>query len=268
MLPKLMSHSSLPTINWRSIPKSGLQFFCVLVLFTVIYYLTKVAVDPTGMGGPMNFNIHIPIVMLWVTLMSLLFLDVGTRFLPFSKVFWGILIAFIIGLPLHFQLIQTPYDCMGVGCGYNDSEAPADTIQYLLLFWLVLWFFLCPIYEWGIENHNPVNRRKRVLYSLIAAVSLSLLAFIYNAVYSGSNEIFHFLMLIGIFPATIIFQIILGSHVIGYFEIASYYLVLTAISFILIYLASIQGRHRWFFTILYGIFWFLNGDRILRFLYS
>lgn len=255
--------------------KDILRAECLVVILEIGYFLTKSAVAVSSGGGPLAMAPAPRIlVTLVIPIFSLLVLDLASVPLKFSKITIGLLLAASIFTALHLQLIATPYDCTSNGCGYEDGEFPADSIQVLALFWLVNWLIAAPFVDKFWADKSAPNLKRNLKYSLIIAVPAVVLgSLIY--MFMGQSQVVGFVMAIISMPFTILHGLMIevfgmhGSSPLGYVEWLGLIVPIQAATLAgALFLASLQSRPRWIFTAILGIIWLLCGDTILTYFYA
>lgn len=263
--------------NWPGsiTAKDILRIECLIVILGIGYFLTRSAVAVSSLGGALAMGPSPRILMtLAIPILSLVVLDLGSRVLRFSKITTGVLLAATIFTALHLQLLTTPYDCNSNGCGYDDGESPADSAQFLALFWLVIWLTTAPLVDKFWADKRAPNLIRNLKYSMIIAVPAVVLgSLIY--VHMGQSPVVGFLMVFVSLPATILFGVMVelfGSHGSSPLSLLGWLCVVVPLQAATLggalFLASFQSRARWVFTILLGIIWLLCGDTILTCLYA
>jgi hypothetical protein len=255
--------------RWLQVALLSLRVLTLFILLLGVSVLTGISVKPVPMAGGWSFFPPVERFSIFlVAVLSLFALDCGAILLKISKIPLGIALAASIVIPLHFQLSVTPYDCHGYDCGLLDGILTADTFFYLSLFWLALWFLLCPGYQGLVGDNRSINHWKYLFYSMGASALITLLVSSYYCLISNGTEpdlIKGFLFFMPTMAAANL------SSIAGIFSLVEGSLLLliqVVLVGLLLYILAVQGRCRLIFTLVLSIFWSFCGDKIIRILYA
>ena len=254
----------LGKVSWADCLK-----FCLFIIICVAAsFMTAITIEPIGMIGGFGFGPQVPIPLFLVPLISLYVVDYGEFLAPASKVWRAVSLSIFILGPIHYQLLKTPYDCMGIGCVENEDLYPADKIFFLLLTLQGLWLLLCPAIESQLEPMRQIPRRRLIVVSLIAAIVVTITCYAYAMAFPSSFGIMGMLMLGLMYPVLLLFDFMQGSLPGPMFQILAYLACMMGVTFVLCYLAALQRWQRWVFTIVLSLLWYLGGDLVLRCFYG